>query len=145
MILRLVYALFNEAPRRLTKIPFGIVRLSIDDGSILEAKRILDEEHNSNKVEIRLLAADQIPLTYLPDGVMSAADIDFPVEIIENMVPRLDQIGPDEWLDQGTGQLLGLDEVLATFGDQLPNPGPRSKAIPDWLTNIRARDQRALD
>ena len=146
MILRLVYALFNGAPSHLTQIPFRKIRLSIDDGSILEAKRIINEEHDSNKVEIRLLAADQTPLTYLPAEVMSATKIDFPMGIIEDIIPRLDQIGAEEWHDQATGELLGLDEVLDRFGAQLPNAGPRSKATPDWLRKIRdATNVRLID
>ena len=146
MILRLVYALLNEAPRHLMQIPFQNIRLSIDDGSILEAERIIDEEHDCNKVEIRLLAGAQAPLTHIPAEVMSALDIDFPTGIIEDIVPRLDQIGAEEWRDQVTGELLGLDEVLDRYGDQLPSPGPYSKAIPDWLKKIRtAINVRLID
>ena len=145
MILRLVYALFNEAPRRLTQIPFRDVRLSIDDGSTLEVKRIIDEEHDC-KIEIRLFTADQTPLTYLPAEVMRATELDFPTGIIEDIVPCLDQIGAEEWYDKATGEVLGLDEVLDRFGDQLPHADPRLKAIPGWLKKIRdATNVRLID
>ena len=145
MILRLIYALFNESPRRLMQIPFRNIRLSIDDGSILEAERSIDEEHDHNHIEIRLLAPGQTPLTYIPEG-MSAADLDFPTGAIEDMVPRLNQVGAEQWHDQITGQLLGLDDVLDRFGDQLPDSGSRSRSIPDWLKTIRdATKVRLID
>ena len=137
MILRLIDTLFNESPHRLTQIPFRNLRLSIDDGSTLEAHRMTDEEHDYNKIEIRLLAPGQTPLTYIPAKEMSAVDIEFPVTIIEDMVPRLSRVGSEEWHDRATGELFRLDEVLDRFGDQLPSSGSHSGAIPDWLKTIR--------
>ena len=132
MILRLIYTLFNEIPLRLTQIPFRKVRLSIDDGSVLEVERTLDP----NNVEIRLLAANQSQLTFQPDK-LSTTDIDFPTSMIQDVIPRLDQIGAEQWVDQATGELLELNEVLVRFGDQLPHVGTLERTIPDWLKKIR--------
>ena len=137
MILRLIYTLFNEAPHRLTQIPFRNIRLAIDDGSTLEAERLVDEKHSSDRVEIRLTTPDHTPLIHRLAGQVSATEIGFPLGMIEDIVPHLDRIGAEEWHDQSTGEILELDEVLDRFGDRLPSSSPHSNPNPDWLKEIR--------
>jgi len=44
----------------------------------------------------------------------------FPINIVEALIDPLERIGSGEWLDQSTGDILTIEEVLFKYGDFLP-------------------------
>jgi len=44
-----------------------------------------------------------------------------PFSIVERMIDQLERMGPEEWLDQSTGAILTIEDVLFKYGDLLPD------------------------
>ncbi len=45
---------------------------------------------------------------------------DFPIQIIDEVIPHLDRSGPRTWYDMSSNEMLSLDEVLFRYHDELP-------------------------
>lgn len=60
----------------------------------------------------------------------------YPLHVIEDYIDHLEQIGPAEWLDTITNEVVGIDEVLDRYGYDLPFDLPEEYKMPDWLENF---------
>ena len=77
--------------------------------------------------------------SYAPNGQINEDDAPFPIHALEDRIPSLDRIGPSEWLNLPTGEVLDLDGVIAEYGEQFQSfglPAPKF-SIPDWLREVR--------
>ena len=145
MILRTLNALFNLPMRSLERMPFRQLDVFFDDGSSLKATRTptkKDSRKGRSQVTLKL---DYSPAKgrakgFTPPSQISEDELPFLINTIDDMIPALHQIGPSEWREISTGDILDLDDVLADYGEQLPF-GPmfadRKSAIPPWLKEIR--------
>jgi hypothetical protein len=43
-----------------------------------------------------------------------------PLSIIERIIPFVERISPEAWIDKRTGRVLSFEEIVLRFGDQLP-------------------------
>ncbi len=60
-----------------------------------------------------------------------------PFHIIDEVIEPLERIGPSEWVDTTTGDVLDIDDVLASYGDLLPFEMPKSFIdIKEWLLKL---------
>ena len=60
-----------------------------------------------------------------------------PISIFERMINQLERVGPEEWLDQSTGDLLTIEDVFFKYGDFLPEEFQRLTAtIPQKLKTL---------
>ena len=141
MILRILNALFNQAPMTLARMPFQAISVDFDDHSSLKVVRSRNEESSvpaKQQVEIqfRTNPAEQGE-SYVPAGI-DPKELPFPVGAIEEMIPLLDQIGPDKWRHRRTHETLGLEDVLEQFADDLPlDESVSLPSMPDWLKAVR--------
>ncbi|MDH3601973.1 MAG: AAA family ATPase, partial [Candidatus Tectomicrobia bacterium] len=143
MILRLIDTLFNKSLRGLAQIPFRQVVVSFDDGSRLKVSRELHPKKKSKegtRYDPKLTfqnSADQ-EKHFIPQLQISPKELGFPVGIIEDVIPLLDQVTSAEWRHRQTGEILELEDVLDRYGDELPGTEaelePRS---PKWLQELR--------
>jgi energy-coupling factor transporter ATP-binding protein EcfA2 len=60
----------------------------------------------------------------------------FPLGAIEDHVRSLERIGPSQWHDRSTGNVLDLEEVLFKYGDQLPFRIPVDREIPKTIKAV---------
>lgn len=142
--LRMIDILFNQPLLRLASMPFRQLEVAFDDGSALDVLKVpTDEGHDEEDEDTVCLT-----LTYLPQGGhpqvvpirfhVQPQELDFPIDMIEDVVPALNQVGPRSWQDRRTGKLLSLGKVIAQFGDELAQHfGEMSLDIPEWLRDIR--------
>lgn len=61
---------------------------------------------------------------------------DFPISIIEEVVPRLHRIGSRSWRDSTTGERLTLNDVIFKFGDELPFDFGKTVHIPEKIKRV---------
>ena len=141
MILRLINALFNLPIQTLSHFPFKTLVVTFDDGSTLHIAREYAEQNtleDQDPVPIRLQYTDATSGTYAPyvPPPIRADDLAFPLGSVEELVPSLSRVGPDRWARFGTGEVLGISQVIATYGETLPWDFGPSGALPSWLTGL---------
>ena len=137
MILRILNILFNLSPRSLSRMPFKEIQIIFDDGSTLAVAR--DPRKSSPQLSFSV-PGHQME-TFTPESIMRPKDLPFPRGIIEDVVPDLEQMGPSEWRNIYSDDILDLDDVLTTYGELLPFNGEvaeHSPNFPPWLKEIRA-------
>lgn len=141
MMLRIVNALFNQPIRSLARMPFREVAVSFDDGSQLKVVRIprqSSEEGGRTDLQLHYRDASAKEHHFTPDAKIPPREIGFPLGIIEEIIPTLDQIGPAQWRDRRTGESLEIEDVLDRFGSQLPRGSADiAPTTPKWLQSIR--------
>lgn len=143
-ILRLIDAFFNSKYLTLRRIPYLRMVFTFRDDDIIEVRRIhrplepkKDAERGSQSValEITFRGKNTTPKTYelKPPRLDRAA---IPLSAIDDIIPALTRIGPEEWLHMPTGRQLSLADALEEFADQLPEFGARHHTEPDWLKEV---------
>ena len=142
MILRILNALFNLPIRSLERIPFRKLEVVFDDGSALVVDRalsgtLLRRRGNQYQLELKYSPPRGRTQHFEPRDAIKEEDLNFPVAMIDDVIPALDQIGPSEWLQTGTGEVLDLTDVLLEYGDQLPIHPELTNVTPDWLVTIK--------
>lgn len=141
MILRIINMIFSQPVRRLAQMPFRRVDVSLDDGSSLSAvRRGNDNKANGKASDLELIYRDQSGSenSVRPHPRIRPNELDFPVGVIEDIIPELDQVGPALWRHRGTGESLSLNDVLDKYEDELPPIADRPNAgTPGWLKKIR--------
>ena len=136
MILRIVNALFNSAITSLGRTPFQELCVEFNNGSRLNVVRDTD----TSLAKASLTSAMGEVKTHTPRRMLPQ-ELPFPISIIDDIVPSLERVGPSEWLDSDSNEILGLHEVLEKYADHLPidDDSPTSRATtPSWLKEIKA-------
>ena len=134
MILRIIDTLFNHPLRSLGRMPFEELRLNFDDGSRLTVKCIPGE----SSPQLVFVSSEQQQDTFTPSPQITPQELNCPLSTIEELLP-LTQLATSEWRDDRTGEILGLDEVLNTYGDEFPVEAAKpERSIPPWLEEIKA-------
>ena len=141
MILRILNAIFNLRMRSLERMPFRVVKVFFKDQSCLEVHRDTApatgrgrRDQSSLRVEHTTFLGER--QFYVPGERLRREDLPFPTNSIEDWIPDIDQIGPGEWVNRRTGDILDLDDVVSEFGELLPVQ-ISSPDIPDWLDSIK--------
>ena len=143
MILRILNALFNLRLRSLGQMPFKEVSVCFDDCFILKVNRVSGQRASKKlrdqptlKLEYSKSEALLESFTF-EEAEISEEEMPFSINAIEEMIPVLDQIGPSEWRNLSTGEILDLDDVIAEYGEQLPFPLGISESNLAWLKDLR--------
>ena len=149
MILRMVNTVFTRPVRAFARMPFSEFALDFDDGSTLRVVRTTeagpegetggaDASPERGAVELHYTGASgKHHEPYCPDARFTESDLGFPIGMIEEMVPGLDQIGRSLWRDRRIGQELDLEDVLERYGAHLPIEPQPGATTPRWLDDLR--------
>lgn len=119
-ILRLTRDLFARRFHSLLVTPFGRIVVRFSPKGTLRVDRITSERDEDSTPQLRLQY--QIGKKKITHTVTNETPRDlrrrFPP--IERIVDHLDRVGPNQWHDELTGEVLSLDEVILRYGDLLP-------------------------
>ena len=136
MILRMLNVLFNLSPRSLGQMPFEELHVIFDDESRLTVVRTPGQ----TSPELSYVSLGHPKETFTPGSQIRAHDLSFPLSALDDMIPNLTRIGPSEWRNDQTGDVLNLDDVITTYGEtflfdlEIPVERP---TLPSWLEEIR--------
>ncbi|MEH2013129.1 AAA family ATPase [Nostoc sp.] len=138
-ILRILNSFFNSRYADLRTIPFINFRVGFDDSSSVEIIKNTDnaEESEKNNIDFKFSKPDSEPAFFYLRQVKIRPDIDFPISILDNLIPGLEQIAPRKWLYLPTGEPLSLEDVLERF-DNLLLSSLRSQEDPEWLERLKS-------
>jgi predicted ATP-binding protein involved in virulence len=140
IMLNMLDAVFSSKYSTLWRIPFTELSLDFDDGSNLRIKRALDfvgdekSRDDGRKLTFEFSQPGSKAKTYSPEALKRRIP-PFPLSAVDDIIPTLDRIGPEEWLNLETREVLSFQEVLARFGDKFPR-GMEERTEPEWLRQI---------
>lgn len=143
MILRILNGLFNSTLQSLEPLPFQQVGVYFDNGSVLKVQRRSNKPSTTRPDRQHVIEIDYFNSTGQIGGItsedtqISEDDLPFSVNIIEDIVPSLDQIGPAQWRNLSNGDILDLDDVLTAFGEQLSLTFRSADPKFAWLHDLR--------
>jgi predicted ATP-binding protein involved in virulence len=138
-MLRMLNGFFNSRYSVFKNIPFSKFRIDLDNGNYVE---VLKTAETSEKTKTR----ENISFDFYEQGFdkvsfplknnKNPSDLDFPVDIISEIIPDLRQIGAKMWRSRSTGETLSLNDVIEQFEDALPMKMKRV-GEPEWLENLK--------
>jgi hypothetical protein len=142
MSLRMIDAFFNRSNIALANFPFRKLRLEFDNKAVVSVDRKKQEktEGHDPKASIDLTYSEpgKSPQHFTPKSDMRPEQLTFPIGVIEDIIPELDQVERQTWRHRGTGEMLSLTEVLDRYRDALPlSESYRDPITPEWLQAIR--------
>lgn len=128
VILRMLTGLFQKQMTVFRKVPFECFRVDFDSGQALEVRVDATQPDPSTPTQklprLELTAfegseklppyTDRFPEALLPGGF----------DHVERWLPYLTRLGPQEWMNDRTGEVLTLEDIFERFSDSLPIAEP---------------------
>ena len=124
VMLKMLNGFVNTQYSVFRNIPFNNFQVKFDNGSsveIIKKTNDLEGTNNKNNITGKFYELNSEPVDFtLKNKKLSPADIEFPINILENIIPGLDQITPRRWRYLPTEEILYLEDVIDRFKDFLP-------------------------
>lgn len=142
-ILRILNSFFNSRYSELRTIPFKNFRVEFDDHiSVIEIITNFDSTGQPQKNSIKFdFYQNHIQKDSFSPKRINRADIEFPLSMLEQMIPGLERISSQKWLYDLTGQTLSVEEVVERFEHLLPSnllpANLRLQEEPEWLKEFK--------
>jgi predicted ATP-binding protein involved in virulence len=143
-ILRLLNGFFNSRYSVLQQIPFNNFRVEFDNESWVEIvkplaslnQRELEAREKKEHITFNFHAPHSEKETFSLKGRKARADVDFPIDILDKIIPELHRVGSKTWRYLPTGETLSLNEVRDRFEDVLPTT-IKLREEPEWLEQLK--------
>ncbi len=142
VILRIIDTLFNKSPQGLTAFPFMRLKVDFDDGTALTVDAPSEEDTNGQEQHRALIMRfweGELPTEehhIKPD--FNLEEFGFDIREIDSILPFLDRVGSDEWINLQTEEVLSSSDIIDKHWQQLlPRIPSLSRLTPEWLQPIR--------
>lgn len=139
IILRMLNGFFNSRYSVFHTIPFSNFKIEFDNKSSVEIVKISHQSDETDKKEslnCNFYQYNTEPISFPLKRTNIRPDIDFPINMLDDMVPHLHRIGNKKWKYFPTGETLSFNEVIERFEDILPFKA-RLRKEPKWLENLK--------
>lgn len=148
ILLKIIDAIFNANYRFLLSLDFSCIEARLDK-TILKISRL--GEKKASALEFHVVGDSDKRFLYDPSETREQFD-EFPLAEIDRFVPWLDRVGAREWHDETTGRILGIEDVIQLYGDDMPfHVSTIKNSMPAWLSEITSsvnihliQDQRLI-
>ena len=142
-ILRIIDTLFNKSPYSLATFPFAHLKVAFEDGSALTVEAQSEGQTNGHSdhrpLTIRYWEGEllaEIPSHRTSFHRRRVRDRD--LREIDAILPFLNRIGSDEWINMQTDEILSSNDIIDKHWQELLQRIPDlSRLTPDWLLEIR--------
>jgi energy-coupling factor transporter ATP-binding protein EcfA2 len=138
-ILRMLNGFFNSQYSVFRTIPFTKFRVDLDNGNSIEVLKTFEDLEKGKKKE-------QISFDFYEFGLEKISftlkspkrppELDFPVDILDDIVPGLRRMSSKTWRYLPSGEILGLNDVIERFEDILPSK-VKLREEPEWLEKLK--------
>ncbi len=137
-ILQLIKDIFSKKFHVIKTVPFSKVLITFTNKQKLEIKK-----NGNMTLSLKLKKGRNVLQRGSIDFSLTQEELgkDFPIHIIDDVIPHLDRTGPRRWFDTSTGEMISLEEVLYRYGNDLPftkgSHDSMPKEIIDILSNLK--------
>ncbi len=138
-MLRMLNGFFNSRYPVFRSIPFNRFRVEFDNGNSVEVVKSSDglgKTKKKERIDIEFHETGLEKRTYTLKETKNSPDIDFPISVLEDMVPGLERVPGKRWVYLPTGETLSIGEVIDRFEDVLPSKA-RLREEPEWLESLK--------
>ncbi|MBA4312721.1 MAG: excinuclease [Chlorobiaceae bacterium] len=143
VILTMINSFFCGRYGIFQSIPFEEFSIAFDDGRILNLKKIprptdpnLPPHKRQDDLILEFHTEGSKPLSY-PLKPLQDIRLQMPVQMIEQVIPGLESIGPATWHYLPTQEILSIEDIVERFGDRLPIERRPKETQPEWLSEIK--------
>jgi predicted ATP-binding protein involved in virulence len=137
-MLRVLNGFFNSRYSVIRTIPFSNFRVELDNGSSIEIVKSFETSGKTGKrddITFNFYEPKSEPLSFSLKGKKHPSEIDFPIDMLEDIIPDIRRVSSEVWCYLPTGEILSINEVIERFKDIL---SPKiSKEEPEWLENLK--------
>ncbi len=143
-ILRILNGFFNSQYSELRTIPFRNFRVEFDDSSSVEIIKNAEkrEESEKNHIVFNFNKPNSKEVSFSPKPMKIRPGIEFPISILDDIIPELERIGTRKWLYIPTEETLSLEEVIERFYNSLPSnlfpPNMSLQEESEWLIKLKS-------
>ncbi|MCK9440445.1 MAG: AAA family ATPase [Methanothrix sp.] len=151
IMLKMIEAIFDKNYKRLKDIPFSEFFLDFDDNSQLILRKNSSHINDDSTEDITATgrnSEEKLILEYKRPNLESESyevkgirfDPRMPLSIIQHEIPFLSRVGPKEWRDVRSNEILNLEDVIGRYSDRLHLPARylKDRSEPLWLDEIRS-------
>jgi predicted ATP-binding protein involved in virulence len=136
-MLRMLNGFFNSRYSVFRTIPFSSFQVELDNGSSVEVVKASDTSENTkSNITFNLYEPNSEKVFFLLKGTNNLPDLDFPIDLLDDIIPELRRVGSKLWRYLATGETLSLNEVIDRFEDIIPSK-LKSREEPEWLENLK--------
>jgi predicted ATP-binding protein involved in virulence len=138
-MLRILNGFFNSRYPVFRSIPFNRFRVEFDNGNSVEVVKSSDGSSKIKKkerIDIEFHETGLEKKTYTLKETKNSPDIDFPISVLEDMIPGLERVAGKRWVYLPTGETLSIEEVIDRFEDVLPSKA-KLREEPEWLKSLK--------
>lgn len=139
VMLRMLNGFINSKYSVFKTIPFNNFRVEFDNDSGIEIVKIfntLEKIRENNSIVFNFHELNSENKFFTLEEIKSTGELGFPIDILDEIIPELRQVGSRTWRYLPTGETLTLREVIDRFEDIIPfKVKPREE--PEWLEILR--------
>lgn len=137
VFLKLTHAFLRGRYNEIVRVPFRSFEILFDDGSV--AGILSDDEgEEKRRFHVSLQSESEPPETVTSD--VESMDTERLAHQVARSSPYLSQIGPDEWYDRRTEEVLSSDELVSRSVEFTPKVADKiASKEPKGLAELRAR------
>lgn len=138
-MLRMLNGFFNSRYSVFRTIPFAKFRVDLDNGNsieVLKTSEALEKGQKRERISFDFYESGLEKVSFHLKAVNSLSDLDFPVDILDDIIPDLRRLGAKTWRYRPTGETLTLSDVIDRFEDMLPLK-VKLRGEPEWLEMLK--------
>lgn len=135
-LLRLLNNFFNARYAELRNTSFDSFTIEFDNDSRLTIIRKLEESEKAS-ISFEFHNAEGGGESFSPNQIRDkGGNLSSQVDLLDNHIPGLERMGPDQWIDLRQEEMLTLEEAIERY---LPKRlrGHHKNPEPDWLKEIK--------
>jgi predicted ATP-binding protein involved in virulence len=140
-MLRMLNGFFNSRYSVFKTIPFTKFRVDFDNGNSVEVLKNSEALEKSKKKEY-IISFDFYELgkekvSFPLRATKNTPDLDFPVDILDDIIPELRRVGSKMWRYLPTGEMLSLNDVIDRFEEEVLPLKAKLREEPEWLEKLK--------
>lgn len=140
IILRMLNGFFNSRYSVFYTIPFSYFKVVFDNYSSLEITKNIENKKKADKnnsLIFKFKESGSEVVSYEQKKRKFPRELQIPVDILEDIIPDLEQVGSRTWRYFPSKEILSLGDVIERFEDVVPSGIIKPLEEPEWLENLK--------
>ncbi len=121
-VLRLLQDLFSVKVHAICRVPFSKISIRYSPKGTLQVTQVVPQNERELPYIQLIYRCGKEKVEHTVNRIrVRDRRRRLPINIVERIIDHLERVGPEEWLDTITGDVLTIEEVLFRYGELLPD------------------------